>query len=223
MNFDTKSKKKFRSSLYRNSILLLVALPDFIAIIISTLIAYAARFPNVVAGKEVVPTINLINYKLILFLIAIGWFLFFIGSGVYRFSHSNLIAFNLSMVIKKSVAYFFFVGFISFIFKASFSRGVFLLMLTSGIGTLFIFRISIFLFILRPLILSKKISANLMIIGKNKNTYFHYLFCLVLKKLKNINRKRFLVCQCSLWKSDSVWHFRRLLQFFATMSTSILK
>ena len=167
-------RKEFQASLYRNSIMLLIALPDFIAIIISTLIAYAARFPNVVAGKEEVPTINLINYKLILFLIAIGWFLFFIGSGVYRFSHSNLIAFNLSLVIKKSVAYFFFVGFISFIFKASFSRGVFLLMLSSGIGILFIFRISIFLFILRPLILSKKISANLMIIGKNKNELKEY-------------------------------------------------
>jgi hypothetical protein len=77
-------------------------------------------------------------------------------------------------VIKKSVTYFFFVGFISFIFKASFSRGVFLLMLTSGIGILFIFRISIFLFILRPLILSKKISANLMIIGRNKNELTEY-------------------------------------------------
>jgi hypothetical protein len=69
-------KKEFQTSLYRNSIILLVALPDFIAIIVSTLIAYAARFPNVVAGNEEVPTINLINYKLILFLIAIGWFFF---------------------------------------------------------------------------------------------------------------------------------------------------
>lgn len=43
-----ENKKKFQASLYRNSIMLLIALPDFIAIIISTLIAYAARFPNVV-------------------------------------------------------------------------------------------------------------------------------------------------------------------------------
>jgi hypothetical protein len=68
-------KKEFQASLYRNAIMLLIALPDFIAIIISTLIAYAARFPNVVAGKEEVPTINLINYKLIKeFLLKVGVF-----------------------------------------------------------------------------------------------------------------------------------------------------
>jgi exopolysaccharide biosynthesis polyprenyl glycosylphosphotransferase len=72
------------------------------------------------------------------------------------------------MIIKRSFTFFFFLGFLSFILKASFSRSLFLVMLGSGLIYLFILRISIYLFVLRPLILKKQVTSKMMIVGRQK-------------------------------------------------------
>jgi exopolysaccharide biosynthesis polyprenyl glycosylphosphotransferase len=79
----------------------------------------------------------------------------------------NLLVLNLQNVIKKTFAYFFFLGFVSFLLKASFSRSVFIVMLFSGLSYLVFGRLLTFFLLLRPLILNKKVITKLMIIGRD--------------------------------------------------------
>jgi hypothetical protein len=114
------------------------------------------------------PAIANFEYKKILSGLVIAWILVLVLSGVYRFNHATLVVFNLRQIIKRSFAFFFFLGFLSFILKASFSRSVFLVMLTSGLAYLFIVRITMYFVVLRPLILGKKVTSKMMIVGREK-------------------------------------------------------
>ena len=149
-------------------ILVLLLIPDALAIAFSAFTAYNFRFPDARASIDGVPSIAQFEYRGILTVIIIAWISTLIVTGTYRFHHATLVVFNLRMIIKRSFIFFFFLGFLSFILKASFSRSLFLVMLFSGLIYLFILRISIYLFVLRPLILKKQVTSKMMIVGRQK-------------------------------------------------------
>ncbi len=163
-----QERAKSALNAYQISIIALMLVPDSIAIGLAAIVAYANRFPDAVAGTMTTPAINQFEYKNILGGIVIAWIAVLVFSGTYKFSHATLVVFNLRLLLKRSFAFFFFLGFLSFILKASFSRGVFLLMLGSGLVFLFITRIVVATLILRPLIMQKKIHTKMMIIGRDK-------------------------------------------------------
>ena len=159
---------KNRANRQQVVILALMLIPDAFAIALSAVTAYNFRFPdatNLVDGK---PAIAQFEYKGILVVLVCAWILSLVATGTYRFNHATLVVFNLRMIIKRSFTYFFILGFLSFILKASFSRSVFLVMLASGLVYLFIVRISVYGLVLRPMILRKKVSSNMMIVGRLK-------------------------------------------------------
>lgn len=149
-------------------ILGLLLVPDAIAITFSAITAYTFRFQGAIAQSGEKPAIAQFEYRGILSLLVVAWIVTLVATGTYHFNHTTLVTFNLRMIFKRSFAFFFFIGFLSFILKASFSRSVFLIMLTSGLLYLFFSRIIIYSVILRPLIMGKKVSSNLMIIGHDK-------------------------------------------------------
>lgn len=153
---------------YKASIIALMLIPDVIAIILSALIAYVVRFPEAPLGTTEGPVVAQIDYKNILMLIVLGWIAVLVASGTYRFNHATLVVFNLRLLLKRSFFYFFFIGFLSFILKASFSRGVFLVMFGAGLILLFLMRLVIYFAIIRPLILGKKITSKMLIVGRKK-------------------------------------------------------
>ncbi|NDE19568.1 MAG: exopolysaccharide biosynthesis polyprenyl glycosylphosphotransferase, partial [Alphaproteobacteria bacterium] len=142
--------------------------PDALALGLSAITAYQVRF-NI--GSQTDSSLDLyekFEYSKILFLVVIIWLVVLISAGTYRFSHVTQVSFNLSMIFKRTFTYFLALGFLSFIFKASFSRIIFLLMLFSGLIYLLLIRLCLHFFIIRPLIFQKKIFSNLMIIGRTK-------------------------------------------------------
>lgn len=158
-----------RLTAYKASIIALMLVPDFIAIVLSALIAYVVRFPDASLGSTEGPAVSQFAYKNVLALIVIGWIAILIASGTYRFNHATLVVFNLRFLLKRSFFYFFFIGFLSFILKASFSRGVFLVMFASGLLLLFFVRLVIYFAIIRPLVLGKKITSKMLIVGRKKS------------------------------------------------------
>ena len=100
------------------TILALMLIPDSVAIALSTITAYNFRFPD--SGTSTAPTIAEFDYKLILFLVALAWILILLITGTYKFNHATLVGLNLRLVAKRTLTFFFFLGFMSFILKASF-------------------------------------------------------------------------------------------------------
>jgi len=159
---------KERANTQQVVILALMLIPDSIAIALSAVTAYAWRFPDATTLIDGKPAIAQFEYRGILAFLVIFWILVLIATGTYRFNHATLVIFNLRMIFKRSFTFFFFLGFLSFILKASFSRSVFLVMLGSGLLYLFLVRISVYGLIFRPMILRKKVSSNMMIVGRKK-------------------------------------------------------
>ena len=145
----------------------LVLIPDITAISLSAITAYSTRFSKG-DSVSVTPEIANLDYQLVSVVLVITWIAVLMFSGAYRFNHANLVVFNLRQIIKRSFAYFFFVGFISFILNVSFSRFVFLVMLVSGLVYLFIARLTVFFLVLRPLVFNKKVTTKLMIVGAER-------------------------------------------------------
>jgi exopolysaccharide biosynthesis polyprenyl glycosylphosphotransferase len=149
------------------SVVAILILSDLIGIILSAFTAFQFRFPQNNLEKDSRPTIAQFDYSGILALVVISWLLLFLLTGVYRFKHANLFVLNLQLVIKRSVYFFFFIGFISFILKASFSRIVFGVMLVSGLIYLILGRLITYFLILKPLILRKKVISKMMVVGRS--------------------------------------------------------
>jgi exopolysaccharide biosynthesis polyprenyl glycosylphosphotransferase len=160
---------KERSNPQQVVILALMLIPDSIAIAMSAFTAYNFRFPDAGTDSNGVPGIAQFEYKKILLVVVCVWILSLVATGTYKFNHATLVVFNLRMIIKRSFTFFFVLGFLSFILKASFSRSVFLVMLGSGIIYLFVVRFGVYGLVLRPMILKKKVSSNLMIVGREKS------------------------------------------------------
>ena len=149
------------------SVVAVLILSDFICIFLSAITAFQFRFPQNSLDTDSKPAIAQFDYRGILLLIVLSWLFLFILTGIYRFKHANLFVLNLQLVIKRSVYFFFFLGFISFILKASFSRIVFGVMLVSGLLYLFFGRLITYFLFLKPLILSKKVISKMMIVGQS--------------------------------------------------------
>ena len=149
------------------SVVILLILSDFICISLSAITAFQFRFPQDSLDTDSKPAIAQFDYRGILLLIVFSWLFLFLLTGIYRFKHANLFVLNLQLVIKRSVYFFFFLGFISFILKASFSRIVFGIMLVSGLVYLILGRLITYFLILKPLILKKKVISKMMIVGRS--------------------------------------------------------
>ena len=149
------------------SVVAVLILSDFICIFLSAITAFQFRFPQNSLDTDSKPAIAQFDYRGILLLIVLSWLFLFILTGIYRFKHANLFVLNLQLVIKRSVYFFFFLGFISFILKASFSRIVFGVMLVSGLLYLFFGLLITYFLFLKPLILCKKVISKMMIVGRS--------------------------------------------------------
>ena len=202
---------KERANTQQVVILALMLIPDSIAIALSAVTAYISRFPDSKKIIEGEPAIAQFEYRGILVAIVIAWIFVLIATGTYRFNHATLVIFNLRLVIKRSFTYFFFLGFVSFILKASFSRSVFLVMLGSGLVYLFLFRISIYALILRPMILRKRVSSNMMIVGRKKDDLDEHTDWLMEHRSLGFTIASRLVCP----EITSAWieEFDRLLRY----------
>ena len=192
-------------------ILALMLIPDSLAIAASAFTAYTFRFPDARTAVDGSPAIAQFEYRGILVVLVVIWIMVLIAAGSYRFNHATLVVFNLRMIIKRSFTYFFFLGFLSFILKASFSRSVFLVMLGSGLVYLFIARIGIYLFVLRPMILRKKVSSNMMIVGRLKSDLEEHSDWLIAHRTLGFTIASRLVCT----EINSVWieEFDRLVRY----------
>ena len=192
-------------------ILALMLIPDSLAIAASAFTAFTFRFPDARTAVDGAPAIAQFEYRGILVVLIVTWIMVLIATGSYRFNHATLVVFNLRMIIKRSFTYFFFLGFLSFILKASFSRSVFLVMLSSGLVYLFIARIGIYLFVLRPMILRKKVSSNMMIVGRLKSDLEEHSDWLIAHRTLGFTIASRLVCT----DINSVWieEFDRLVRY----------
>jgi exopolysaccharide biosynthesis polyprenyl glycosylphosphotransferase len=202
---------KEKSNAQQVTILALMLIPDSFAIALSAITAYNFRFPDSATMVDGKPAIAQFEYRGILTVLVIAWIGLLIATGTYRFNHATLVVFNLRMIIKRSVTYFFVLGFLSFILKASFSRSVFLVMLGSGIVYLFIMRISVYGLVLRPLILKKKVSSNMMIIGRDKGELEQHSDWLIQHRTLGFTVASRLVCS----EINSAWieEFDKLLRY----------
>ena len=202
---------KERANTQQVVILALMLIPDSIAISLSAVTAYAWRFPDATTLIDGKPAIAQFEYRGILAFLVISWILVLIATGTYRFNHATLVIFNLRMIFKRSFTFFFFLGFLSFILKASFSRSVFLVMLGSGLLYLFLVRISVYGLILRPMILRKKVSSNMMIVGRKKEDLEEHTDWLMAHRSLGFTIASRLVCT----EITSTWieEFDRLLRY----------
>ena len=202
---------KERANTQQVVILALMLIPDSIAISLSAVTAYAWRFPDATTLIDGKPAIAQFEYRGILAFLVISWILVLIATGTYRFNHATLVIFNLRMIFKRSFTFFFFLGFLSFILKASFSRSVFLVMLGSGLVYLFLVRISVYGLILRPMILHKKVSSNMMIVGRKKEDLEEHTDWLMAHRSLGFTIASRLVCT----EITSTWieEFDRLLRY----------
>ena len=202
---------KERANTQQVVILALMLIPDSIAIALSAATAYAWRFPDSTTLVDGKPAIAQFEYRGILAFLVTSWILVLIATGTYRFNHATLVIFNLRMIIKRSFTFFFFLGFLSFILKASFSRSVFLVMLGSGLVYLFLVRISVYGLILRPMILRKKVSSNMMIVGRKKEDLEEHTDWLMAHRSLGFTIASRLVCT----EITSTWieEFDRLLRY----------
>ena len=152
-----KTIKFFNSVHYSSSKFFTIAfflfIPDTFAITVSAVTAYYARFSDLQSLDGDLIPIAQFDYRIVLSIVAAGWIFFMFVTGTYRLEHANITVFNLRLVIKRTFSYFLVLGFLSFILKASFSRMVFLVMLTSGLFYLFFIRIIFYGIIIRPLIM----------------------------------------------------------------------
>jgi exopolysaccharide biosynthesis polyprenyl glycosylphosphotransferase len=202
---------KDRANRQQVVILALMLIPDAIAIALSAVTAYNFRFPDAATLIDGKAAIAQFEYRGILVIIVAAWVAVLVTTGSYRFNHATLVVFNLRMIIKRSFAFFFFLGFLSFILKASFSRSVFLVMLSSGLVYLFLVRIGIYGLILRPMILRKKVSSNLMIVGRKKAEVEEHGDWLIANRTLGFTIASRLVCT----EINSSWieEFDRLLRY----------
>ena len=211
MNKSLMQRVKERTNRQQVVILALMLIPDAFAIALSAVTAYNFRFPDAEALVDGKPAIAQFEYRGILVVLVCTWILSLVATGTYRFNHATLVVFNLRLIIKRSFTYFFILGFLSFILKASFSRSVFLVMLASGLVYLFIVRISVYGLVLRPLILKKKVSSNLMIVGRLKSDLEEHSDWLIAHRTLGFTIASRLVCT----EINSVWleEFDRLLRY----------
>jgi len=156
--------QKLRSHKGKIGVALIVV--DALALLSAAVIAYNFRFRSSLFQSEGQPSIAAFNYKIVLGAVVLGWLLTFGLNGLYSLNHDTLFILNLQSLIKQSIIFFFSLGFLSFVTRASFSRTVFIILLISGLINLVLTRTLLYLLFLKPLIKRKKLSTQLMIVGR---------------------------------------------------------
>jgi len=193
------------------SVVAVLILSDFICIFLSAITAFQFRFPETSLDADSRPAIAQFDYRGILLLIVFSWLLLFLLTGIYRYKHANLFVLNLQLVIKKSVYFFFFLGFISFILKASFSRIVFGIMLISGLAYLILGRLISYFLIIKPLIINKKVISQMMVIGKSAQDIKDYTEWII--KNKSLGYSVISKVICSQISSEWIEEFDHILRY----------
>ena len=189
---------------------------EFLAIFLSTITAYQLRLQNLYFFSSIEQIDLTFNYKIFFIFVILGWLLTFMSTGIYGFNHANLFVLNVQNVLKRSIYFFFILGFISFITKILFSRILFLVMLISGLIYLFIGRIIAYFLLIRPLILNRKISSKIMIIGRDaKNIKIYSEWVIRNRSLGYTVASRIICSQISIsWieQFDRVLRFKKIEQ-----------
>ena len=98
---------------HKSTISLLLIAVDAMALLTAAVIAYNFRFRSTLFEPELQPSIATFDYELILGIVIFGWLLTFSFSGIYRLNHDSLFILNLQSVIKRSLVYFFSLGYLS--------------------------------------------------------------------------------------------------------------
>jgi exopolysaccharide biosynthesis polyprenyl glycosylphosphotransferase len=191
------------------SVALMIA--DALALLSAAVIAYNFRFRSSLFESEVQPTIATFDYELILGVVVLGWLLTFGLSGIYSLNHDSLFILNLQSLIKRSIVYFFSLGFLSFVTRASFSRTVFITLLLFGLIHLVLVRTLLYFIFMRPLIRRKKFSTRLMIVGRTLRESQQYSDWIIKNRLLGYA----VVSRMECTVISSIWldEFERILKF----------
>ena len=186
-------------------------LVDLLALSTAALMAYNFRFRSSLFSSEEQPSIATFKYEVILFFIVCGWLATFSLSGVYRLSHDSLFILNLQNLIKRSLFYFFSLGFLSFVLRASFSRTVFISLLLFGLTNLVVARTILHFGFLRPLIKRKRLSTRLIIVGRTMRESQQYSDWIIKNRLLGYS----VVSRMECASISSAWldEFERILKF----------
>jgi exopolysaccharide biosynthesis polyprenyl glycosylphosphotransferase len=168
---------------------------DFFAVVSASLLSYSARFElKSSADLEIAAQYN-VSSRFILVLVSLGWLLALALNGTYSNSHSNIANLNLRMIFRRSLTYFFLFGFLSFIFKASFSRGIFVFMFFSGITMIFIFRTLFLYLVVRKFFNKNRYITNLIIIGTSDLEIEKYTDWIIKNRQLGYKVKLRLICE----------------------------
>jgi len=206
---ESLTSQKLRSHKVTISVALIVA--DALALLSAAVIAYNFRFRSSLFESEVQPTIASFDYEVILGFVVLGWLLIFGVSGIYSLNHDSLFILNLQSLIKRSIGYFFALGFLSFVTRASFSRTVFIALLLSGLINLMLVRTILYLAFLKPLIQRKRFSTRLMIVGRTMRESQQYSDWIIKNRLLGyavVSR-----VECTAISSTWLDEFERILKF----------
>jgi len=201
--------QKFKS--HKTTISILLVVVDALALLTAAVIAYNFRFRSTLFEPELQPSIATFDYELILGFVIFGWLLTFSFSGIYRLNHDSLFILNLQSVIKRSLVYFFSLGFLSFVTRASFSRTVFVILLISGLSILIFSRTILHFALMRPLIKRKRLSTQLMIVGRTMRESQQYSDWIIKNRLLGYS----IVSRMECASISSTWldEFERILKF----------
>ena len=183
---------------------------DFLALVSASVFSYNFRFRSSFFTYEVQPSISAIDYQIVLILIVLGWMLTFGLSGIYGLSHHNLFLLNLQNLIRQTIIFFFALGFISFIFRASFSRTVFIVLLISGTFALIIARTVLYLILFRPLMKRKRLYTRLLIVGRTMPESIQYSDWII--KNRSLGYAVISRMECPMISSAWLGEFERILK-----------
>ncbi len=201
--------QKLKSHKVTISVALVVV--DALALLCAAVIAYNFRFRSSLFESEGQPSIAAFDYELILGVVILGWLLAFGLSGIYSLNHDSLFILNLQNLIKRSIIYFFSLGFLSFVTRASFSRTVFIALLLSGLMILILVRTLLYLIFLKPLIKRKRFSTRLIIVGRTMRESQQYSDWIIKNRLLGYA----VVSRVECNSISSAWldEFERILKF----------
>ena len=186
-------------------------LVDSMALLSAAVIAYNFRFRSSLFESAGQPSIAAFDYEIILSFVVLGWLLTFGLSGIYSLNHDSLFTLNLQSLIKRSIVYFFSLGFLSFVTRASFSRTVFITLFLSGLINLVLVRTLLYLIFLRPLIKRKRFTTRLMIVGRTMRESQQYSDWIIKNRLLGyavVSRM-----ECTAISSTWLEEFERILKF----------
>jgi exopolysaccharide biosynthesis polyprenyl glycosylphosphotransferase len=206
---ESRFGKYFKSKKLRIRAVLLAT--DALALTLAAAIAYNFRFRSSLFATEEQPSIAAIDYQQVIGFIVLGWLFTFGISGVYSLSHDSLFILNLQSLIKRSLTYFFSLGFLSFVTRASFSRTVFLSLILLGLFNLILTRTLLHLIFLKPLIRNKRLSTRLMIVGRTMRESQQYSDWIIKNRLLGyavVSRM-----ECAAFSSEWLEEFERILKF----------